>query len=107
MGWALFLEKRSDLFWGCLVGLSIILLGIIDFLTGYELTFSLFYLAPIFLVAWFKGKRFALLASAISAIAWFLADLFSGNRYSDSSLYVWNTLIRLVFFFIVTTLLSD
>ena len=107
MNAALFLEKRSNLFWGCLIGLSIILLGIIDFLTGYELTFSLFYLAPISLVAWFKGKRFALLASAISAIAWFLADFFSGNRYSDSSLYVWNTLIRLSFFFIVSTLLSE
>jgi diguanylate cyclase (GGDEF)-like protein len=103
---ASFLEKRNDLFWGSIGFLFIILLGIIDYLTGYELSFSLFYLAPISLIAWFRGRRFGVLASAVSAIAWFLADFLSGSRYSNPSMYVWNTLIRLGFFLVVTRLLS-
>jgi len=101
-----YLEKRSYLFWWCLEILFVVFLGAIDYLTGYELTFSLFYLAPISLVSWFKGKRIGLWISAISSLAWFLADYLSGNRYSNPSIYVWNTLIRLTFFLIVTSLLS-
>ena len=78
MNTILFFEKRSNLFWGIVGVASVILLGIIDYLTGYELSFSLFYLAPISLIAWFKGRRFGLVISAISAIAWFLADYLSG-----------------------------
>ena len=106
MSMFIFFEKRGNLFWAIAVTLSVILLGIIDYLTGYELTFSLFYLAPISMIAWFKGRMPGLLVSAASAVAWFLADFLSGNRYSQASIYVWNTLIRLGFFFIVTGLFS-
>lgn len=101
-----FLNKRSKIFWGSTGFLMVVLLGLVDYLTGYELSFSLFYLIPIALVAWFGGKRLGLLISAASAIAWFSADFLSGNRYLNPSLYVWNTLIRLGFFLVVTLLLS-
>jgi diguanylate cyclase (GGDEF)-like protein len=101
-----FFKKRSNLFLGGVGVLFVILLGIIDYLTGYELSFSLFYLAPISLISWFKGRRSGLLTSAVSAIAWFLADYLSGSRYSNPSIYIWNTLIRLGFFVVVTWLLS-
>jgi diguanylate cyclase (GGDEF)-like protein len=101
-----YLDRRGNLFWWCLEILFILLLAFVDYLTGYELSFSLFYLAPISLAAWFKGRRLGLWLSAISAIIWFLADYLSGNRYYNPSLYVWNTLIRLSFFIIVTILLS-
>ena len=86
--------------------MMVILMGLVDYLTGYELSFFLFYLIPISLVAWFGGKRLGLLISAASAIAWFSADFLSGNRYLNPSLYVWNTLFRLGFFLVVTMLLS-
>ena len=106
MNMTLFFEKRSNLFWGSMGVLSVIVLGIIDYLTGYELSFSLFYLAPISLIAWYKSKRYGLVISAVSAIVWFLADFLSGSRYSIPSLYVWNTLIRLGFFLVVNLLFS-
>ena len=101
-----FLNKRSKILWGSTGFLLVILLGLVDYLTGYELSFSLFYLIPISLVAWFGGKKLGLLISAASAIAWFSADFLSGDRYLNPSLYVWNTLIRLGFFLVVTFLLS-
>ena len=101
-----FFNKRSKLFVGITGLILVILMGLVDYLTGYELSFSLFYLVPISLVAWFGGKRLGLVISAVSAIAWLGADILSGDRYSNPSIYVWNTLIRLGFFLVVTLLLS-
>ncbi len=101
-----FLEKRSKTFWIWAASVSVLLLGLIDYLTGYELNFSLFYLAPIFLATWFMGTRAGLLFSVVSDMTWFAADYLSGARYSHPTIYVWNMLIRLAFFVIVTLLLS-
>jgi len=101
-----FFNQRSKIFWASTGFIIVVLMGLVDYLTGYELSFSLFYLIPIALVAWFGGKRLGLVISAASAIAWFSADFLSGNRYVHPSLYVWNTLIRLGFFLVVTLLLS-
>ena len=101
-----FLGKRNKVFWGVTGIVLVLLLGAIDYITGYELSFALFYLIPIALVAWFGGRRLGLLISTASAIAWFGADFFSGARYSNPTIYVWNTLLRLGFFWVVTLLLS-
>lgn len=100
-----FLARQTRSFWGLAGGGLVILLGVVDYLTGYEFSFSLFYLVPISVVAWYAGRRPALLISAASAIAWFLADYLAGNPVSDLSIYLWNTLMRLCFFLIVTMLI--
>jgi hypothetical protein len=85
----------------------IVVVGIIDLLTGYELAFSLFYLIPISLVNWFTGRQTGIVASFASAIVWFAADVLAGEQYSHSLIYLWNTSIRLGFFLIVTLLLAE
>jgi diguanylate cyclase (GGDEF)-like protein len=89
-----------------LLGFTVIgVIGIIDFLTGYELAFSVFYVLPISLVTWLAGRRFGLLASLTSAVVWFSADIATGHSYSNSFIPIWNTLIRCAFFVIITLLL--
>ena len=100
------LEKLSKPLWLAITCLLIMGLGTLDFLTGYELSFSLFYLLPIALVAWFAGKRFGIAASIISACVWLAADVLSGNQYSHPVIYFWNSAIRFGFFIIVTLLLA-
>jgi len=100
------LEKRSKFFW-TMAGFALIGgVGILDFLTGYELAFSLFYLIPISLVVWLASQRLGILASLASASVWFTADIAAGNFYSHPFLYAWNTFIRLSFFVITAYLLS-
>lgn len=84
----------------------ILVIGVADFLTGFELSFSLFYLAPISLVAWYAGGTSGLLISLISALVWFVADIASGNTYSAPWIYLWNTFIRLGIFIAVTMILA-
>jgi diguanylate cyclase (GGDEF)-like protein len=101
-----FLDNRGKTFW-LLGGFGLVLLlGLVDFFTGYQVAFSLFYLIPIIAVTWYAGGRLGLLMSGTSAIAWFLADIFSGNINLHLSIYLWNTLIRTGFFLIINALLS-
>jgi diguanylate cyclase (GGDEF)-like protein len=102
-----FLEKRSKPFWVWFGFLLVALLGIVDFLTGVELSITLFYLIPIFLVAWFADEGLALALSATSVLVWFITDYLNGLVYSILMIYVWNTLIRLVFFIILSRLLTE
>ena len=102
-----FLEKRSKRFWGAMGFVLVVILGIIDYLTGVELSITLFYLIPIFLVAWFTDQNLALAISAASAITWFITDYANGLSYSNITIYVWNTLILLGFFTISSRLLSE
>lgn len=78
----------------------------LDILTGFELSFSIFYLIPIALVAWYGNRNLALLACTLSALIWLIADLVAGQHYSQSVVFVWNAAVRLGFFVIVAMLLS-
>jgi len=85
--------------------ISILLLGVTDYLIGPELSFSVFYIIPIMLAAWYGGKRAGYLAAIIAAGIWFCADLAAGNQYSTLLIPVWNSLVRLVFFLVILWLL--
>lgn len=99
------LEKLSKPVWALAGFALIVAVGVIDFLTGYEIAFSLFYLVPISLITWFAGRRLGIAAAIASAIAWYLADVASGHPVTPFVHY-WNTGIRLSFFVIVMVLLS-
>jgi diguanylate cyclase (GGDEF)-like protein len=81
-------------------------IGILDYLTGYELAFSVFYVIPISIATWLAGRGHGIMASSVSAIVWLGADEASGHFYSNPFVPVWNTLIRLSFFIIIALLLS-
>jgi len=81
-------------------------LALIDFQTGYELSFSLFYVIPISLVAWYAGLRPAMLISVLSAVAWEEANRLAGQVHSSAAIPVWNGSIRLGFFLFISFLLA-
>lgn len=98
------LKKSTLLFIACFF---IFLLGIIDYLTGPELAFSIFYLLPIMLVAWLVNLRTAVYLSLASSIVWFFADVLSRESYIHPLFPYWNALVRFSFFLIVTYILSS
>jgi len=85
----------------CLVAL----LGAIDFVTGYEISFSIFYLAPICFVAWFAGRRAGLIFALIGTIVWLGADIASGHTFGHLLIPYWNAAVRLGFFVITVLIL--
>lgn len=101
------LEKKSPPFWTVTGTAAISLLGIVDYLTGNEITFSLFYLAPIVLLTWAVSRRAGLLASLLSALILFVAEIAATQTFSHPIVYIWNTLFRTVFYLIVTYLMAE
>jgi diguanylate cyclase (GGDEF)-like protein len=100
-----FLERRGRLFNTAAGFLLVAIVGVLDYATGYELGFSLFYLIPIALLAWFAGWRLGIASSVMSAAVWLSADLGAGHPYSHFIVPYWNTVIRLGIFIVITLLL--
>ena len=96
------LETRSQHFWITTGLLLIVLVAIIDVLTGPEISFAIFYVIPIVLVTWFTGRTLGAVTSIASAIAWFIADTVSGTTYSHPLIRYWNGSTRLAFFLMTT-----
>jgi diguanylate cyclase (GGDEF)-like protein len=86
---------------------AILLLGVADYLTGSELAFSVFYLFPVGIAAWYVGRNTGAVMSLLSALSWYLADTLARTEaYSRAFIPAWNTGVRLVTFLSMTTLLA-
>lgn len=81
--------------------ISVIMLGIVDWVSGYELQFFVFYFIPIAVAGWVCSARHAYIMGIFSAGVWFTADYFSGHPYTHVAFAVWNTTIRLVAFLVL------
>lgn len=98
--------KTTDKAWPGHRGLSIIagfamlaLVAWMDQETGVEISFSVFYLLPVSLVAWIAGLVPGLIISIAGAIVWLLMDYtFGGKVYSSPFIAYWNSLVRFCFF---------
>lgn len=100
------LQARSKRQIVSLGAVLILLIGGADYVSGSELSFSVFYLIPVVILAWFADRRAGIRASAASAVLWFLADHFGGRVYSSPLIPFWNAAVRLGFFLIVTFMVS-
>jgi hypothetical protein len=90
--------KLTALTWGLLAVIIVFALGVVDWLTGYELNFFVFYFLPVSIGAWFFGFVGAVSLAILSAGVWFGADVLTGHTYTSNVYAVWNTLVRLVSF---------
>lgn len=84
--------------WAACAVASIFGLGLIDWWSGYELNFFVFYFIPVAAGAWFLGFIPALTLAFLSTLVWFGADAMAGHGYTTHAHAVWNTIIRLVSF---------
>src|SRR6266404_6050906 len=82
------------------------LIGLIDYVTGFEMFFSVFYLLGVGFATWFIGRGFGYVMSVLSVLVWAGGDLAAGVHYSRPWIIVWNAIILAVFYVIVAKLLS-
>lgn len=80
-------------------------LGVIDLATGYEYSFSVFYLLPVSIAAWYDQYKITALTILLSGMTWLVADIHAGHFYSNTFIPFWNAFVRLGFFSIVAFLL--
>ena len=77
-------------------------LGYVDYLTGYEQTFLLFYLVPIGLGTWFGNFWIGFTFSVMSIVAWVVSDVAAGVP----TVGLWNIGMALGSYTVFTSLLS-
>jgi diguanylate cyclase (GGDEF)-like protein len=82
-------------------------LAVVDYVTGSQISFSVFYLAPVAYVTWFAGLGPGLAVAAIAAATWGVMDVAAGASYAVWLIPVWNSLVRFGFFAIITWLLTS
>jgi diguanylate cyclase (GGDEF)-like protein len=99
---------RWPLAWRLMIAFLLVVgLGYLDFVSGYEISFSIFYVIPIGLSAWIIGRRWAIAVGLLSAAVWLLADIGVGHRYSNALIPTWNAIMRMGYFLIIIVTLSE
>lgn len=92
-----------------IVTICLVLVGLVgaaDYLTGNELSFSIFYLFPISIVSWYVGRGAGLSISFVSAVVWLNMDLMGERQYTHGAIPFWNTAVRLGFYILTVYLLT-
>ena len=79
-------------------------LGWLDYITGYEFGFFIFYFIPVSITTWYAGRWSGLAMAGASAVAWYLSDLLAHHPYSKGYFLYWETFMRLASF--LTTALT-
>ncbi len=79
-------------------------IGLLDWLTGSEASFSLFYLLPVLTAGILISRRAGFVLSLSGAIVWAAVDILSGHRHTVVWIHTWNTTVRLFFFLITNEL---
>lgn len=87
--------------------LFVVVVGLGDYLAGYEVSFSIFYLAAISVGAWLIGRPFAWLLSALSVICWIGGDFAAGAKFANPFVPMWNATIAFAFYLIMVEMLSN
>ncbi len=99
-------SDRSRGFWVAVCLLLTAGIGVVDYVSGYEIFFSVFYLAGVGLAAWHVGRLFGLVVSVLSVAVWVGGDLAAGARFSSPFIPAWNAVIVLTFYAIFVWLVE-
>jgi signal transduction histidine kinase len=84
----------------------VIAIGMLDFISGYRISFSIFYLLPIGYAMWSLGMGVAIPIACLSVGVWLLGDWMAGMEYPNPFVPIWNASITLGFYLVVIALLS-
>ncbi|MGA2332198.1 MAG: hypothetical protein ABSG75_10585 [Syntrophales bacterium] len=99
-------KKPTPFIWAIALLLNLII-GVIDYLTGYEIGMEVFYLMPIGLLSWLVNRNAGLIMSVISTVTFIIADLLAGKVIQNYLIESWNILVHVGFFIVVVYLITE
>lgn len=88
-------------------GLAVVTVALADFLTGYELQFSVFYLLPTASATLLVGSRVGIFFSLLAVALSLAGDLASGVDYRNDLALLWNLLITAIFYLVAVFLVTE
>ena len=88
-----------------LAACGVVVVGGVDYLTGYEISLSLLYLGPVALATWYGGRA-GIGIAIFACLIWYAAEMGTGRQYSHPTIPVWNAFVRFGFFLVTSVLLA-
>jgi diguanylate cyclase (GGDEF)-like protein len=85
---------------------TLALVGLLDYLTGNQISFAPFYFVPIAAAAWYAGRAPGYVFASAASVVWYAVELAGGYPYDSPLIPVWNAFARLVSFLIIAALLG-
>ena len=101
-----FLHRRSKPFLVTTGLLMVVALGLLDYLSGPDVSLFIFYLAPVFLGVWLVGRGAGLLMCVASALSFWLVAELTAEHFSTRAVPYWNAAVRLGFLVTFTLVAS-
>jgi len=83
-----------------------VLIGVIDYQTGAQISMLLLYACPILAAAWFCGKVKGIIVALIAAVCWLIANYLNRSAAFSEGIFSWNFLTRLGIFVLVAYAVS-
>jgi phosphoserine phosphatase RsbU/P len=80
---------------------SVIILGLLDYISGTELTFYIFYIMPVLFIVWFAGKKYGFILCLFCFASWYLDTFYNRGIELNFMILFWNILVELSFFTLV------
>lgn len=95
------LGRPIKILWITIGFLLLFVIGILDYSTGSEISFSLFYVFPIALISRVSDWRVGSIAAIVGAAIWVTAETKVGTSYSHPAILYWNAFVRLSIFLLM------
>lgn len=92
------------------LGLSValaVLVGVVDWATGPDLSLIIFYLVPVLVVAWLCAPSTAAVVAVLMGVEGFVIAAVGPESGASGTVLVWNALVRLTFFLLVVWLVAE
>lgn len=86
---------------------QVLFIGLLDWITGSELSFTVFYLVPVSVAAWYSGTVVTYGIVLAAAGTWLGVEYVADRSYSAQWILYWNSAVRLVFFSVVALLIHQ
>jgi len=102
-----FLGRRSKPFHLTTGLLLVILLTALDYLNGPDVSWLIFYTAPVFMAAWYVGRGAGLLMCAATGLSWFALAYATSDHFAHPLIAFWNVAARLGFMMILAHVASS
>jgi signal transduction histidine kinase len=79
---------------------------LVDWVTGWELQFFIFYLIPIGVATWFGDRISGIVTAFLSIFIWSCMRMYTGHTYNSLTVFVWNGCVRLAIFMLFAFFIS-
>jgi len=100
-----YLANKSQSFILVVGLLLVMLIGLLDYVTGKDFELDFFYLLPLFVVTWFASAEWAIATAVLVTLVWAIVDKATGQISPIWATDIWNTAVELAFFLTTVGLL--